>query len=411
MFVNLFPPILGGTERSVANIAEDLRHQGHEVLVLTYGLSPGLDSEPGVLRLGLEEKKLDRLIRHALDSFRPDLIHAHHPFLLGEHAYRESRRRALPLVHTHHTIYHRPEDRETLAPLEQLEKATARLALAYSEQATVAIAPTPSIAELLCTQGLRRELTIIPSGIKGPRFAVKGAPSFRQKHQIPEDSILIGHVGRLVPSKRIPFLARATAQFLSRHPQARALFCGEGEEARCLHETMQAAGVWNRFHLLGKLSDEDLAQAYAAMDLFLFASLSDTQGLVILEAMAAGVPILALRATGPQDLIRDGLEGHLLDPSTDEEGFAKAMAARIGDPSREACARAARQRALEFDRAHCAERLLAAYQQARADKRSRPAFPADETELARRQAAVRDEWKRIRERRLPDSLRHSRGFP
>lgn len=416
-FTHPFAPIVGGIETSVATFAEDLRTLGHEVLIVTSTPGASAGPEPGLLRIAPLPDTLpdrDRLFP-ALDTFGPDVIQVHQPFLLGKWAQDYARDRGLPLVHTHHTLYDRAEDRGHLGGLAALESAARELAIAFSAGCNAVVAPTASIAALLRDQGLAGPIAVVPTGIDTHRFASGDGTGFRRRHGVPENTFVVGHLGRLVPAKRIGFLTDAITDFLSSTSGTVALICGEGEMAAPLAASFHEAGLSDRLHLLGRLDEREIADAYAAMDVFTFASLTDTQGLVLLETMAAGTPVLALRATGPHDVVRDEVTGRLLDPAATPADFARALADFRASSGRPRFADAARRHALTYDRRCCAAALLEVYHQAVARPRERPPAPDSDPE-AERLATLHDrvinEWLRLAD--APPSLHAllpTRGFP
>src|SRR5690606_3392577 len=115
---------------------------------------------------------------------------------------------------------------------------------------------------------------------------------------VPADAFVVGHLGRLAPEKNLEFLALAVAEFISREPRAHFLVIGSGPSEGAIRETFTRAGLTSRLHLAGVMQGQALADALHAMDLFAFASFSETQGMVLTEAMAAGLPVVALDAPG-----------------------------------------------------------------------------------------------------------------
>jgi glycosyltransferase involved in cell wall biosynthesis len=421
MFTNPFAPLVGGIERSVATFSEDLRALGHEVLVVTLQHGGGDTMEEGVFRLpaipgtSWGEDSPDRStggLAAILDRFAPDVVHAHQPFLLGETADQFARRRGLPLVFTHHTLYGRSADRVALSALEALERATARLAVAYSNRCEAVTAPTTSVAALLKEQGVAGGIRIVPTGIDTERFAAGRGERFRAKHGLPGNAFVAGHLGRLIPAKRVGFLAEAFVEWLAGSTGTHALWCGEGESAGEIRARFHAAGLADRLTLVGNLPDDEVPDAYAAMNVFTFASLTDTQGLVLLEAMAAGVPVLALRATGPQDLVADGVCGRLLDPGATPAAFAEALAAFESSSGTTGFPRAAAIHATSYDRRRCAEALAGVYEEAfHAFAKTRTGRAID-PDLEAGQREVESEWRRLAgaSPAMRDLL-PTRGFP
>jgi glycosyltransferase involved in cell wall biosynthesis len=423
MFTNTFAPLIGGIEKSVATFAEDLRKLGHEVLIVTLEQGETDHTEDGILRLPALHKAAGGQyafllpgaagLNAALNEFAPDLIHAHQPFMLGSSAYRHAVRRGVPLVFTNHTLYERYADRTFLGEIEALERAARALAVVFSNRCDAVIAPTASIARILKSQGVEPAIEIVPTGIDIPKFACGDGTAFRRCYGIPDDVLLVGHLGRLIPAKRVEFLAEATAEFLKSTPDGYALFCGEGDSIPALSEHFAATGVEDRLILLGNLPETEIGDAYAAMDLFTFASMTDTQGIVLLEAMAAGTPVLAIRATGPEDLVIDGESGWLLDPETTPAEFAGELQKLVTGPNLRSHTAAARARAGEFDRQFCARALLDVYRKALKRKAAEgEAGDRSESAVESFQRRVEAEWQLLAGRaEIIRSLLPTRGFP
>ena len=143
---------------------------------------------------------------------------------------------------------------------------------------------------------------------------------------IPPGAPVLVHVGRLAREKNLRYLLGAALRFLAGSPEAHLLIAGEGPMRAEVEQTIRDAGEpGQRAHLLGVLKGRALADAYAAGDLFLFASQTETQGMVLVESMAAGTPVVALDAEGVRDLVRDGVNGRLLPAGVDEAGCAAAL--------------------------------------------------------------------------------------
>ncbi len=419
MFTNTYAPLVGGIERSVATFAGDLRALGHEVLIVT--LQPGeqgASTDETVLRLTTfpgDDGLTCAGLADALDRFAPDLLHVHQPFLLGETARHLARRRGLPLVYTHHTLYGREADRVALSQLETLEHAAGRLAVAYSNQCDAVMAPTASVAAILRDQGVPGDIEIVPTGIDTERFASGRGERFRAKHGIPRDAFVADHLGRLIPAKRVGFLAESLVEWLAGSIRTHVLCCGEGESEEEIRGRFHKAGLTGRLTLVGNLPDDEVPDAYAAMDVFTFASLTDTQGIVLLEAMAAGVPVLAVHATGPQDLVADGVCGRLLAPDSTPRDFARALAQLARDPSWPDLAVGARRQAAAYDRRHCAGSLAGIYRRALDRPRREGAGDAESPgspALGELQRHVEAEWRILAERSgAMRALLPTRGFP
>lgn len=309
------------------------------------------------------------LVSAALDGFDPHVLHAHHPFLLGDTALRAGALRHLPVVFTHHTMY---EQYTHYVPGDSavLRRFAVELATEFANLCDHVVAPSESVAAVLRQRGVITPISAIPTGVDPERFAHGDGRAARGSHGLPPDAFVVGHVGRLAPEKNLDFLARAVAQFLKANPEAHFLVIGGGPSEEEIHTLFAEAGLGGRLHLPGPLVGQALADAYHAMDVFAFASQSETQGMVLAEAMTAGVPVVAVDAPGAREVVRDGHNGRLL-PREDESAFAQALAeiAALDKEGRGRLSAAALATARPFALDCCAARLLEVYGQAIAARR------------------------------------------
>ena len=194
------------------------------------------------------------------------------------------------------------------------------------------------------------------------------------------------------------FMARSIALFLQANPEAHALVVGSGPSQPVIAAAFDREGVGERLHMAGQRGGPDLADAYAAMDVFAFASHSETQGMVLTEAMAAAVPVVALDAPGVREVVADGVNGRLL-PSEDDRVFADALewtATRPND-ARGALQSSARATAATFAIDRCADRALALYQ----DCIGRGRLASEDADMPwdRALRSIRAEWELVKIRR------------
>ncbi|GAB2802284.1 glycosyltransferase family 4 protein [Halomonas shantousis] len=371
MFTNTYRPIVGGVSESVQRLKGCLQRQGHQVLVVAPKLEGQPEHETDVVRVAAMPRfngsdfslpvPVPGQLYEAIDRFEPDIVHSHHPFLLGDTAARAAQTYGLPLVFTHHTLY---EHYTHYVPGDspRMQRFAVALATEYTHLCNAVIAPSESIRDLLRSRGANPAVHVVPSGVDTARFAQGDGNALRQRLGIPGDAHVVGHVGRLALEKNLPFLAEAMARFLATHPRARVLIVGDGEARTAMHERAAREGVADRFHFAGKLHDQALIDAYHAMDVFAFASHSETQGMVIAEAMAAGLPVVAVDATGVREVLIDGENGLML-PEDDLAGFAQALTDLTDVVRHDAMRLGALASARDFDAALCAERCLDVYRQ------------------------------------------------
>jgi glycosyltransferase involved in cell wall biosynthesis len=186
-------------------------------------------------------------------------------------------------------------------------------------------APSESVRELLRERGVTTPIEIVPTGVDLAAFEGGSGAGFRAAAGIPEDAFVVGHLGRLAPEKNLGFLAAAVAAYARSAPRAHFLVVGSGTSSEAIRAVFERDGLADRVHLVGPLVPPLLASAYRAMNLFVFASTTETQGMVVTEAMACGLPVIALDAPGIREVVRDRGNGRLLAEKS-VRAFAGALA-------------------------------------------------------------------------------------
>ncbi|MCE5265237.1 MAG: glycosyltransferase [Deltaproteobacteria bacterium] len=335
MFTNTYLPHIGGVARSVDFFAQDLRTLGHQVLIVApvYSEEPKNDRGEELLRVPAIQNfngsdfsvsiAVPSNISTRITDFQPELIHSHHPYLLGDTALRSARRLNCPLVFTHHTLY---EEYTHYVPLdsEGLKRFVIHLSSRYANLCNGVVAPSRSIADLIRSRGVTVPVREIPTGVDLVGFRNGDGIRFRRSYGMPEKEPVIGHVGRLAPEKNLEYLAEAVADCL-RVMKGVFLVAGKGPSGEKIRRIFAARNLENRLFLVGEQSGQRLVDAYHTMDIFVFSSKSETQGMVLVEAMAAGIPVIALDAPGAREVVRDGFNGRLLEDNARPDVFAAAI--------------------------------------------------------------------------------------
>lgn len=376
MLTNTYTPHVGGVARSVEDFAAEYRRRGHRVLVVAPEFAGQPQDEPEVVRIPAIQNfngsdfsavlPVSGLLTEVLDAFRPGLVHSHHPYLLGMTALRVARYRELPLVFTHHTLY---EQYTHYVPGDSpaLRRFVIELATRYANLCDQVFAPSESIAILLRERGVEAPIAVVPTGVNMERFAQGDAAGFRRRMGIPDNAFVVGHLGRLAPEKNLVFLSEAVAAFLKTAPRAHFLLVGKGSSEAEIRAIFEREGLSERLHVAGILEPPQLADTYHAMDVFAFASRSETQGMVLTEAMAAGVPVVGLDAPGVREVVKDGRNGRLLH-GEDTAAFAAALqwVADLPRIERQALKQSARDTAEDFSMPRSAATALGCYEALRA---------------------------------------------
>ncbi len=372
MLTNTYLPHVGGVARSVAAFAAEYRRRGHQVLVTAPEFKGQPANETGVVRIPAIQNfngsdfaaplPVSGLLSKELDLFQPDIVHAHHPYLLGMTALRIARYRKLPLVFTHHTRYEQYAH-YALADSPTFRRFVIELATRYANLCNQVFTPSGSITTLLRERGVVTPITVVPTGVDTARFAQGNSAGFRRKLGIPKDAFVVGHLGRLAPEKNPKFLAQAVVRFLTAEPAACFLLVGVGPSEPDIRSVFEAAGLTQRLHHVGVLQGQELMDAYHAMDLFAFTSRSETQGMVLTEAMASGIPVVGLDAPGVREIIRSRHNGCLLHVET-VEAFCAALqwVAALSSEKRQHLRQNALATAETFSMASTADKALACYE-------------------------------------------------
>jgi glycosyltransferase involved in cell wall biosynthesis len=351
LFTNNYLPFCGGVTISVETLRQGLEASGHEAWVFGPRLAGAVDVAARVVRypslpvttypefaLAVPySRSIDRLVA-ALEF---DVIHAHHPFLLGPAARRLARRHRRPLVFTYHTRYEKYAHYVPL-PLGLVQAAALRLSAAFAARADAVLAPSAVIRDELHARGVRTPIAVVPTGIDLDRFRPGDRAAARRRFGLGDGEPVVLYVGRLDREKSVDRVLLAFERVASILPAAQLVLVGQGTETERLRSMAEALPVAARIRFLGLRPHDSLAECYQAADVFLFASETETQGLVLAEAAACGLPAVAVDAPGCDEVVRDGDTGILT--KGDPAALAEAVIGLLLDPERRrAMARRARE--------------------------------------------------------------------
>ncbi|MFN2448877.1 MAG: glycosyltransferase [Candidatus Baltobacteraceae bacterium] len=329
-FTEVYRPVVNGVVASIDALAAGLRELGHEVSVFAPG-APGSDrDEPPVFRIPslplpiaspyrLTVPHVRRGPRHAvIDHLQ--IVHAHSPFVTGWMAARIARRLRVPLIYTYHT---RLEEYAHYVPFEAnaTKRAAEALTRTYANTADAVVVPTHAMQERLLELGVEVPIEIVPSGIDLELFGGgRRSDALRTRLGVKPGQRLLFTVSRLAREKNIDLLLHALAR--TRVPALLAI-AGEGPYEPDLRALVQSLGLQDRVVFIGPVQREELPHYYASADAFVFASVTETQGMVLAEALAAGASVIA--ADVPQ--VRDVLGGAGAVAAPDASAFALAFEA------------------------------------------------------------------------------------
>lgn len=337
---------LGGVQIHIRQLTKHLQKRGHEVLVLAPGDTPGwqegacivgrtfdIHTNGSVARLAFAPSTM-KALEDAMNDFAPDVVHVHEPFALsvGLKAVWSS---PAPVVATFHSYF----ARETLQG--RLYSAAAPLLRPTWKLLARRLAVSQAARHSAKGRLGKGNVTIVPNGVDVERFA-RAAPAAG----LPPGRKLL-FVGRLEPRKGLPFAMEAFAQLAPRYPDLQFLVVGDGPERDAID--LLPLSLRKRVHMLGNVSDDALPTYHRASDIFVApATGGESFGIVLVEAMAAGLPIVASNIVGYREVARDGRESLLVKPA-DPQALATGISRLLDHP--EECARLGAngsQRALDF---------------------------------------------------------------
>lgn len=333
MFINYYIPSKGGMETSVINLTNGLRDAGHDVYIIAPSYPGWNEKDERVLRCksfsftygGYQyviPLPLGPKMDSKIQSLNLDVIHSHQPFSLGWDASRLGKKFDIPVVLTYHIRYEDYYHYVILLPKIIAQKIINFVVNRYCRKCDAIIAPSGAIKKLLFEEGIKKSVYVIPSGINIDQFSQDTGKRemIRNKYNVKENEVLIITASRIVPEKNIEFLIRSFAIVRKTQKHAKLMVVGEGSVKADLEKLVEELGMQESVIFTGLLDKDGMIAHYQASDIFAFASLTETQGLVAVEAMAAGLPVVAIKASGIEDMVKSGQDGILTDNV--EENFA-----------------------------------------------------------------------------------------
>jgi 1,2-diacylglycerol 3-alpha-glucosyltransferase len=379
-FTNYYLPVVNGVVRSVELFRKALTRQGHNVFVFAQADGDYEDEAPFIFRypsltLPMEAEiqtaiPVSPFVNQLLPALKLDVIHTHHPILLGQTAARKAEELNLPLVFTFHTQYREythyvPLPQEVIQ--EFLKDTVQNWLRDFMSQCQHIIIPSKSMKEILVRDyGLRDHYTVIPTGIDLESYHTADGKALRARMGWQDYKVLVS-TGRLAKEKNWPTLLKAAKKVYHEHPDLRVVLIGDGAQKVTLQEQASELGIAEQVTFMGELPFSEVITYLKAADLFGFASVSETQGLVTMEAMAAGLPVVAVDGSGTRDIVDNGEQGFLVRNDADE--LAASINRLLESPEmRQRFHIRALEKAKTFDVKNGARELVDVYKQATQDK-------------------------------------------
>ncbi len=368
---DVFFPRINGVSTSIDTFRADLPRHG-VTLRLVVPDYPGAARDPEVRRVPARRLPFDPEDR--LMKWRPllrtarraaadcCLVHIQTPFAAHYAGLRLARRLDLPVVATYHTHFEEYiQHYLPVLPRATLKLLARRIARHQCDALDAVIVPSPAMRDTLRDYGVAVPIHVLPTGIPIEQFAGGHRDRFRARYEIPKERPLALFVGRVAHEKNIGFLIEAMRNAIRTRPDLLLVIAGEGPALPALQRQARALGLEHHVRFIGYLDRKrELPDCYAAADVFVFASKTETQGLVLLEAMAAGLPVYALACLGTRTIVEPGRGA--VAAADDPRAFGAGLADLVGDSRRLSfMAEEARRFAREWSAPERARQLAALY--------------------------------------------------
>ena len=371
LFTDTFPPEINGVANHVATLAEQLTLSGHVVCVVTVSAekmwggpiesSAGysiilVPSLPAFVAPGLRAAMPSPVLVQELRRFAPDVAHVHTPMAVGWMGVHVSHRLKIPLVGTNHTFFD-IYFREVGMP--QIQELSWRYVMSFYNRCARIIAPSVSMKSAFEAHKVRVPVVRIENGIDLARFSPPQSKEVKRELQksLGYGAKNIIYLGRLSAEKRVDAVIEAFGQVSVQVPDAQLVIAGDGPERQLLEQMVHERGIVDKVHFAGFVRGEDLTNILRASDLFVSGSQFENMPLSVLEAMACGLPVVAVRSLGMIEIVRDGTEGTLSEDAS-AQGLAQHMQAIISDDTvREHMGVAARERSMYFSQRRMTDRI------------------------------------------------------
>lgn len=323
MMVDIYKPHVSGVTNHIALTKQHLEKLGHDVFVFTFGDSDYKDDEKNVIRssgipivapvikedvhINVGYNRRARKLLHSMD-----IVHLHHPFISGTMAMRYCKPRGIPIVFTNHTRY----DLYYQAYLPMLPESLGDAFLqaylpSFFRRCDLVIAPSPGMRDVLTRYGNKTPLEVILNGVDLKPIRAEKNVIKRETLGYKQDDIILLYVGRLGPEKNLNFLIRAFAGTAEAYGQTRLLLVGDGYDRGNLEDRVQHMGINHLVRFEGVVPYDELPRYLHLADAFVTASISEVHPLTVIEAMAAGLPVLGIKSPGVADTVEDGVTGFI----------------------------------------------------------------------------------------------------
>ena len=383
-FTNCYKPLVNGVVTSISSLKEDYERKGHEVYVFAPRVEDYVDQEKNVFRyrsINITSKvnyplslPLSFKVKKIINEFNPDIVHVHHPFLLSSAAIMYGKKLGIPKILTLHTQYEQYAYYASPVPERVTQKAIKMIISHLAYKIDCITTPSASMKKLIESYGIKNRIEVIPNAIDLISFREDNElkkTEIKKKYNLKEDDKIILFVGRVASEKSIDKIIKSLAIIKKRDiSKEKLLIVGSGSAMDELKQLARTLKVEEDVIFAGAVSYEEIKHYYKMAYVFTIASTTETFGMVTIEALASGVPVLAVKAPGAVDILTDGLDGLLVD--NDTEKFADALENIIREPElRERLSLGALKTSEKYSIDTISERMLNLYREVIETKKSK----------------------------------------
>jgi len=340
MMADVYKPHVSGVTNYIALNKAQLEQMGHQVFVFSFGAGDYIDDEINIIRspsLPLLDTGYYFSLRYTRSARRllqtMDVVHVHHPFLSGTLALLYCRQRGIPIIFTNHTRY----DLYAQAYLPIMPDVVGNAALqsympAFCRSCDMVVSPSPGMRDVLKQFGVDVPIEVVPNGVDLKPFQNPGRPVERMELGFATSDVVLLFVGRLGPEKNLDFLLRSFTGAVQAYDHLRLVLIGGGPERENLEDWVNRTGNQHAVRFVGPIAYDQMPRYMAMADAFVTASVTEVHPLTVIEAMAAGLPVVGINSPGIGDTVKDGVTGFLV-PQEDIAMYTAMMIRMAVDTS------------------------------------------------------------------------------
>ena len=372
LFSNAYRPVVSGVVNSLVEIRKGLLQRGHTPFLFAPEARGFHDSHAGIFRFPSVDLDpsvgfpvpipVSARVARLVPRMKLSLIHSHHPILIGAAAANFARKLQLPLVYTFHTQIEQYTHYVPFFRQQYVKERTIKKMRQYLAKCDTIICPSPGIRPVIESYNVETPIVDLPNAIDLAKFQAKphAVGELRASLGLPGDAVVSLSVGRLAPEKDLPFLFRTFAAL--EREEHHLVVVGNGPQTEELVEMVRELDMSSRIHFLGAVPYDVMPQLYAQSDLFVICSTTEVKPLVVLEALASGLPVVAVSACGTADTLTDRYDGRLChrEPLQFKEAWNELLESQ---PLRRQMGENARSTASQYSIETYLDRLCSVYEE------------------------------------------------